>query len=364
MSDTDTQPLTLTARLRGLFAGVDWARVDRWLLLGLIAAFLLSDIQLLQAALPRQPFGNDFLPLWTGGRADPSRLYDFGYITGQQMWLYADKLRPFVYPPSALLLFKPLALLPFWPAYIALIAASGALFLWTAVKLGADGRPLLAATPLLLVAMAGQVTFLIGALVMAGIMARGRPVLAGVLFGLAGAIKPQLLVLLPLALIVEGNWRAFWATGATAALCCAVSLLFGASWIDWLQALPKFSALVRDDPGLVATTLTPYAHWGSLSLIFTIPAAIAAIWFSFRHGDRAQRVLALLGGALMVAPYAMNYEIALVIPAVLALRKPLLWSLPFWWALLYFFSGPLPLLIAMALLFVSLWPHVRAPREA
>jgi hypothetical protein len=358
-----TQPVTLTARIRGLFAEVDWRRVDRWLLLALIAAFLLSDLQLLRAALPAQPFGNDFLPLWTGARADPARLYDFGYVTDLQSWLYADKVRPFVYPPSALLLFKPLALLPFWPAYIALVALSGALFLWTGTKLGADGRLLIAATPLLLVAMAGQVTFLVGALVMAAVMARGRPLLSGLLFGLAGAIKPPLLVLLPLALIVEGNWRTFLATGATALACGLLSLPFGASWPDWLAALPKFSQLVANDPGLVATTLTPYAQWGAWSYLFSVPAALAAVWLAFRRGDPAQRLLALLGGALLVSPYAMNYAIALVIPAVLALKRPLVWSLPFWWALLYFFSGPLPLIIAMTLLFVSL-RRAPAPPQA
>lgn len=360
MRSSDSHSTTLNARAHGLFAGVDWRRVDRWLLVGLVAAFAISDLRLLRDALSTQPFGADFLPLWTGGRADPARLYDFGYITGHQTWRFADHVRPFVYPPSALLLFRPLAALPFWPAYIALTAVSGAFFLWAARKLGADWRLLVAATPVLLVALAGQLTFLIGALIMTALLLRGRPMLSGVLFGLAGAIKPQLLVLLPMALIVERNWRAFLATGMTAAACVAISLLFGASWTGWLEALPRFNEVVRNDPGLVATTLTPYAQWGAASFLFTIPVALTAIWFSFRHGDPAQRALALLGGALLVSPYAMNYEIALVIPAVLALRKPLLWSLPFWAALLYLVSGPVPLMVAMALLLVSLRP----PREA
>lgn len=360
MSNDHPEPMTPTARARDALAGVDWARIDRWLLVGLSAAFVIADVRLLADTLSTQPLGADFLPLWTGARVDPARLYDFAYITAQQTWHFADHARPFVYPPSALLLFKPFALLPFWPAYILLTVVSGGLFLWAAGKLGADRRLLIAATPVLLVALAGQLTFLMGALVMGAVMLRERPWLSGLLFGLAGAIKPPLLVLLPFALMVEGNWRAIIATGATAAACAALSLMFGASWTSWIAALPTFSELVKNDPGLMATTMTPYAQWGAASLILTVPMALAAIWFSFRRGDSAQRVLALLGGALLVSPYAMNYQIALIIPALLGLRKPLVWSLPFWLTLLYFVSGPIPLIAAMALLFVSLRPQPRA----
>lgn len=358
MSESRAEHTQLTARSVGLFAGVDWAWINRGLFMGLVALLLMRDVRLLSVGLTVQPPGLDFLPLWTGARVDPGRLYDFAYVTAQQSWLFAGKVRPFVYPPSALLLFKVFGALPFWPAYLSLIGTSAALFLWASRKLGADWRLVLAAPPIVLVAFVGQATFLIGALVILALMARGRPILSGVLFGLAGAIKPQMLVLLPMALIVEGNWRACWATAVTAAGCGIVSLLFGASWMGWLEALPRFTSLVEHDPTLVATMLTPYARWGHASLLFTVPAALAGVWFAFRSDDPAQKALALLGGALIVSPYAMFYEIALVVPAVLALRRPLAWTLPFWAALYYWSPGPGPLIVAMALLFISLWPDI------
>jgi hypothetical protein len=353
-----TSPTPLTARVAGHFAGVDWARIDRVLLLGLIAAFVLCDARLVQLGLAVQPPGLDFLPLWTGARVDPGRLYDFAYVTSQQSWLFAGKVRPFIYPPSALLLFKPLGLLPFWPAYVALAGASAALFLWAGRKLGADWRLVVVAMPVVLTVLIGQVSLLVGALVMLALMARGRPILSGVLFGIAGAIRPELLVLLPLALVVAGDWRAVWATGATAAACVLASLPFGASWIGWLEAMPKFTRLVEHDPALVAAMLTPYARWGHASLVLTIPAALAGVWFAFRSGGAAQKTLALLGGALLISPYAMQYQIVLLVPAVLALRKPLLWSLPFWIALICYACSPIPLIVAMMLLFVSLLPKI------
>lgn len=337
-----------------MLAGVNWNRIERLVLVALIAGFILRDVMLLIEVLALQPLGVDFLPLWTGARASAARLYDFAYVTARQSWLYSHGLRPFVYPPTALIVLKPFGAAPFWVAYPAFMIASGGLFLWAAGRLGAPRWFLPFPKPVVLVLLAGQLTFLIGGLVMAAMALKNRPWLCGVLFGLAGAVKPQMLVLLPFALAVAGDWRAFVSTGVTAAALGLISLGFGVSWIEWLQALPRFHDLVQADVGLAATSLTPYAYLGPLSYAFTVPLALAGVWFAFRTDRAPERVLALFGGALLVAPYATNYEIALLIPAVLAMRKSILWSLPFWLAILVFPSGPTSLVIAMALLFVSL----------
>ena len=56
--------------------------------------------------------------MWTGGTVDPRELYDFARIDSAQAWLLGAGAhdRPFPYPPSALLVFAPLARLPFWVA--------------------------------------------------------------------------------------------------------------------------------------------------------------------------------------------------------------------------------------------------------
>ncbi|HEX6860311.1 MAG TPA: glycosyltransferase family 87 protein [Caulobacteraceae bacterium] len=343
-----------------LLAAMSAPRTERLAFIAFIVAFLACDVILLRVVLTTQPAAVDLMPLWVGARADPQRLYDFAYITDMQTWIHPRSLRPFVYPPSALLLFKPLSLLPFWWAYGVFMTVSAAFFAWASKKLGADWRLALLPMPVVLVALAGQVTFLIGALVMAALSLRARPILAGVLFGLAGALKPQMLVLLPLALMIEGNWRAFWSTGATAIACALVSLAFGASWSEWLQALPRFADLFESNWTLVATSLSPFARWGAASYLVSVPAALAGVWFAFRSGSAAQKVIALLGGALLLSPYAMNYEIALLVPGVLALRRSLLWSAPFWLALALFPAGPLSLATAMGLLFMSMAPQVAA----
>ena len=75
---------------------------------------------------------------------------------------------------------------------------------------------------------AGQNGFLTWALMIAGLAQLGRrPVLSGVCFGLL-TIKPQLGLLLPLMLVLTGQWRSIMAAIATtAALVVATGLLFG-----------------------------------------------------------------------------------------------------------------------------------------
>jgi hypothetical protein len=95
-------------------------------------------------------------------------------------------------------------------------------------------------------------------------------------------------------------------------------------------------------------------------LIAAVPAALIGVWLSFRSDDVPRRVLALLGGALLISPYAMDYEVALLVPAVLAMEKPPAWTLLFWAVLALFALQPLPLLIAMLLLARDLWARRRS----
>jgi len=342
---------------------IEWPLLARALLIALLTMFVVRDLQLLREVLNNQPLGVDFLPLWTGARVETGRLYDFGFVTEQQAWLYTGKVRPFVYPPSALLFVRPFGLMPFWVAYPLFMTLSGALFLWAARRIGADWRVVMLAPAVVLVAVAGQLTFLISGLAMTALALRGRPVLAGVLLAIAGAIKPQMLVLLPLALLAEGNWRTFWATVATAGLLLVSSLPFGASWLEWVQALPRFHDLVQSDWTLLKTAATPYAAWGPLSLVVTVPVAVFAVWFAFRSDNVPRRVLALLGGALAISPYAMNYEVALLVPAVLALEKRPAWTLVFYAALAMFLSGPISLVTAILLLLRDMWGSPDAARS-
>ena len=301
-----------------------------------------------RAILRVQPAGIDFAPLWTGARvaaSAPARLYDFDYLSALQGWpLGHDHPRPFVYPPSALPVFAPFALLPYWTAYGLWIGLTGAAYAWAGRKAGAPWW-FLVLPWVSFTAICGQTTFLLGALTLGGlILDERRPAVAGVLFGLAIAVKPQGLLLLPLALAAQGRWRALASAAAVGlALCLFAAAVWGLGpWRAWLAALPRFQALVLANPGLVRNAITPYAALvqhgapGAWALVLA-PFAALWVWIAFRRkSPLADRLIALVGGGFLISPYAMNYEMALLAPAAgVYLARTFDWRWPLYAAAAY-----------------------------
>jgi len=321
---------------------MSWAKAWDWTRIVVMAAgvFVLAAFGWRDSAklLVYQPLGIDFLPMWAAGRevlAHPSRVYDFAALTHfQHPYLQHFRgMRPFVYPPPALLLFTPFGLLPFGAANAIWTFLGGATLLAVMARRTGSPRTLALLVMLLgpasvLVLVAGQVTFLVAAAAVAGLFClKTRPVLAGVLFGLAGAIKPQAMVLLPVALLATREWRALGASAATVALAVLASVVaFGVRpWFEWVAAVPRFEHFVMTAPGLERGMITPTALGGTLHLdpggldtwrlAFGV-GALVMVWMVFRKTeDAARRIAALLGGGLFITPYAMHYDAALLAPA-------------------------------------------------
>jgi hypothetical protein len=242
-------------------------------------------------------------------------------------------LRPFVYPPTALLAFLPFSALPFdianplWTG-LGLVSVLWVMFAHLKPPRTLTLLAMALTPPSVLVLVTGQVTFFVAGLSVAALYwLKPRPALAGVLFGLAGALKPQALVLLPLALLATWNWRALAAAGATVLLAVVVSaLVFGVdAWADWVAAVPRFQRIVMASPPLERGMITPTALGHTLKLdpgaldawrvAFGLGGAVM-VWTVFRRtADPARRIAALLGGGLFVTPYAMHYDAALLVPS-------------------------------------------------
>ncbi len=292
-----------------------------------------------------QPLGIDFMPMWAAGHAvlgHPHRVYDVVWLTHAQrpMLGHFHGLRPFVYPPSSLLVFAPLSLLPFGVAYAAWTVAGTAALVAVMARLAPRPLELLAMllTPAsVLVLNTGQTTFLVAAMAMAALaMMEKRPILAGVLFGVTGAIKPQAMVLLPVALIAARQWRAIAATALAAAAVLFVALVAfgGAIWFEWQTAMGAFGKWVMSTWDLERGMITPTAlglnlrlDQGSLDAwraAFGLGAIAMAAWVFRSTDDVARRGAALLGGGLFVTPYAMHYDAALLAPAaaLMLARRP------------------------------------------
>jgi hypothetical protein len=293
----------------------------------LLAAFAWRNLDFLDV-LKVQPLGVDYAPFRAGMQAlAQGRAYDFTYVTDLQGWpMGPEHLRPFLYPPSSFPLFSMLAALPYWVGYGLLVAGGYALFAWAGRRIGAPWW-MLAFPAAGLVAICGQVTFLVGGLLVGAISLERRPLVAGVLFGLAAALKPQLLVLAPLALLGARQWRTLAAAGVTVTVAVAASaLIWGLEpWFQWVAAMPRFQAEVMPhNPGLLSDAITPYAMLAAHGLpgawsLALAPVAIALAWFSLdRRLEFADRLVLLTSATLMILSYAMHYEAALLLPAVAA----------------------------------------------
>jgi len=307
----------------------------RIFVLSILLALLALDVRITVAVLGWQPLGLDWAPLWAASRIsaiDIQSVYDFARVTRAQEHLIGitSGARPFIYPPSALAIIAPFSVIPVLPSYVVWASVTGAIYLAVSAKLTRRWWILPLACPFVLTAIAGQTTFLVGGLLILGLQfLEKRPAYAGIILGMATAIKPQTFILVPLALVLAQKWRplAYWGASATGMVLLSLGLFGPDVWLKWFAALPRFQALVGNNPALVNNSITPYALAQRVGCagwwVFVAGAgpAVASIWATF--GTRtctADRVVALVGGAVLLSPYAMNYELALIAPALLAGR--------------------------------------------
>lgn len=277
-------------------------------------------------------FRPDFAVFWTaaqGAMHGSFPIYDAQAMTAAQSWLVSpDKgLRPFVYPPTALLIFAPFATLPFFAAWLVWTLMSLAAFYMAARRLVTRNAVLLSlvSPPVVLALSSGQTSLLVGAAITGAIsLLDRRPVLAGLLFGAAAALKPQALILLPVALIVGHHWRAMLASLVTALLLCvAATGLWGRGlWSAWVGAIQDFAPIVAslqlESGGIALAMLARAAGWpssaGWLLQLMALACGVAITIRAFRRNDKPLQLIALLGGSLFGAPYALGYDLAPLMP--------------------------------------------------
>jgi hypothetical protein len=298
------------------------AALALWSIPVLLAGVLLQLVLKLNDA----PLFVDFLTMWTGGRladAPHAAIYDPAYIDRAQAWFLGTAAhdRPFPYPPTSLFILWPLGRLAFWPASLVWMGATIGAFVAIIWRFAPSPKGLgltlvLIAPGSLWTALSGQCVFLTGALAIAGlILLERRPVLAGVLLGAAAAFKPTVLLMAPLALIGGGHWRTLiWAGITGLALAGLSAAIWGIDhWIAWIVYAPRFLTAITSNPAYV----TAIVAW---RLAFALAGAATAFLVFRKSRALWPRLTALFGASLVATPYAMNYEMTLLLPgAVLAL---------------------------------------------
>lgn len=264
--------------------------------------------------------------LWAGARfavTSPHQTYEWAAVTAAQMSLRPPVgPLPFPYPPSALPLMAPFGLMPFWPAFWAWTILSAAAF-WTAARRITSSPLLVFIMPQMVLAIVlGQTTLWIGALMIWGVLLLPeRPLLAGALFGIAAAIKPQFAIMVPIAVIAGRHWRAIPGGAIGLGVMLLLSLLFGPFlWRDWASVLGEHPGIVSGY-GLDFLGASPMQALKVLGRPIVLHAlfvvlAIWLVWRAFRSEDEKQRVLMLLLATLIATPYAIRYELGMLAPSL------------------------------------------------
>jgi hypothetical protein len=280
------------------------------------------------------PLGEDFINYWSGAvlaaRGQWRAVYDFAAFhafernaAGGPIDLYH-----YSYPPVMLMLSAPLACLPYVAALVAWSAAGWAAFAFALRRIWPSPSSTLYALAVPAVfanLMTGQNGLFSAAILGLGLsLLPGRPVVAGALFGALFALKPQLALLLPVALLAERNWRAL-----AAMLCCA--LILAAATVP-LYGWPIWSAYAERIAVLRHAILENGATWPYMPSIFVmarrlsapVGAAYAAqalaslglaalvLWAWSRKTLARPTKNALLALCVPLAtPYIQNYDLAI-----------------------------------------------------
>ena len=288
----------------------------------------------------------DFSALWAAGKAaaehslallsDPAGFNAylralFGPGMPSQIWPY---------PPSILLLARPLAELPLGPSFVVYSALSAAA-LWLALSVGRVS-PLARAAVLLSPAvttnaLTGQNGALITAVLCAGLLLIDRrPLLSGLLLG-AISIKPQFGLLLPICLLASARWRtALFGCVGSFTLACAAGYAFG--YTPWLDFLSRNQTVVstyigapwQSDPAQLifsSAFMASRALGAGLTAAYAIQSIVTcgcacAIWCIWRDPrfDATHRTAATLPLILLAAPWVHTYDMpALAVSVVLLL---------------------------------------------
>ena len=302
----------------------------------LIAAFFWSE------ALASIGFVRlDSMVYYAGARlaavSDLDRLFDPERFTAYLNEVFAARLpRPFVfapwlYPPSYLLLIAPLSTLPFAWFYVVFEVATGAA---AAISLGSRrsfaGWGVALAVLLAPAACAnlvvGQNAFLSLALLLGGVrLLHARPLAAGVLLGLM-TYKPQLCLMLPVALLASRAWRPLVTAALTAgALAIVSAAVFGLeAWPLWIGEFVHSAATFQDKWfangmnngfSVYVCAILFGASPTIASIVQLLAAAVCAtaVFWTFKQTSRWQiRAAVLFYAVALSSPHFQFYELTLV----------------------------------------------------
>ena len=280
-----------------------------------------------------KPLGYDFITFWGGSllalAGEAAASFEITRIAAAERLAVpaSESVYLWHYPPTFHLLVLPLALMPYLVAYAAWMATTFAACAVVVRRLAP--RPealwlLLAFPGTFINAFHGQNGFLMAALFGGALLLlERRPVVAGILFGVMSC-KPQLGLLVPIALLFGRQWTAFAAAAATTLVFAGVSVLVIGieAWLAFLRNMPLVRVLLDRAflpwpkiPSLYVTSRmlgvsAPFAYAMQAALALGVAATVAHVWR--RTQAPLPRGAVLVTGAVLVPPYLFDYDLALL----------------------------------------------------
>jgi hypothetical protein len=328
--------------MRPIFEALPSAKAPRFFTESRIEFYALATLALYVAFLAKGLLagvwfdahsGSNFLPLWCAaklaaeGRA--ASAYDWDALRAcESATVHREiALITWVYPPTFLALVSPLSLIPYrWALGLWEVATFGG-FLWVIHAIIPRRSALMAAAAVpatLWNLFEAQNAFLFAALLGGALIAlESRPLLAGILLALL-TCKPQLGLLVPMALVCGGYWRAIgWAALVFASLVGMSCLVLGGA--TWSALFATSQAIVEVNLGgsiLIWTNITtPFGmlRWFGIgtapalaAFIVLAAAAAASVWWLWRSSSQfSLKAAALSAGALIATPYLLLYDLTL-----------------------------------------------------
>jgi hypothetical protein len=353
--------MTLTARLAAQLRSGEWLHRERirayatiLLVIELgVFAFLVAGTHGWIVPLDG-PNTTDFISFYAAGHlADagtPALAYNHAAHLAAEEAIVGQGIQYqfFNYPPVYEALFAPIARLPYLVAFILFEAATLIFFLAVARRILADASIV---ALLALVAFPavwwniglGQNAFLTAALFGAATLCVDRrPILAGLCFG-ALCYKPHFALLVPLALALGGHWRAFIATGCTAAALVLASVaLFGLdTWRAFIATAGASHAMYESGRILFGGFVSPFgamrlmgasiAASYAVQAIFTVAAAVTVGVVWQRRLTLPVRNAVLASATLIAVPLSLLYDMMIgSVAACWLLRGAAQEELPAW----------------------------------
>ncbi len=284
----------------------------------------------------------DFTVYWAAAKlafaGDPVSAFDPANLAAVH-GVHGDVWMPWLYPPSFMMLILPLGAMSFHAAWMTFLGLSVLAMLFAIRPFSGGVKPVwigFALAPAIFPTLTiGQNSLLWVACLLAALAAlrAEKPIMAGVLIGLL-TLKPQLGILIPIALLACGAWRTIAAATLTTILLILIpTFIMGVDYWSAMKALAEHHAdLIRSAVTKHHLMISPYSVLAGLGTpepialaaqwcLTAMAAVVVALAWRSPYVSFDLRAATLLLAITISVPYFWHYESTLLAPAALFLIR-------------------------------------------